>query len=77
MTAPGARLGELLRFKEDEYKYGIGPLALRVTQLLNSSTIDGWIELKGIEIRWDGSRGDERQVWVLQSAIPEARRREQ
>lgn len=65
------KAGDLVRLGEDDYKYGVGPLALRVSRVRDdlSHYYNGeWIWLEGIEIR---SRGDgpARQVLVRASAL--------
>jgi len=73
MSTAVIRLGEQLRFREHEYRYGVGDLLIRVTQIMNDSIIANWIEIKGIEICSNGAQGTERRVWVAQPALGEAR----
>ena len=68
---PPVRVGQVLRLAEEDYRFGIGPLTLRVTGLLHVQELsDGpWLYLRGVTIRWDGSEGEPRQVLVRLAAL--------
>lgn len=70
------RAGDVLALAEDDYRFGLGVLMIRVTALLHLQELpDGpWLYLRGIPIRWDGSEGDPRQVLVRVSALARSRR---
>lgn len=65
------RIGQVLRLAEEDYRFGVGPLTLRVTTLLHVQQVDGepWLYLRGTTIRWDGGDGETRQVLVRMSAL--------
>jgi hypothetical protein len=68
---PPVRIGQVLELTEDDYRFGVGPLTLRVTALLHVQRLaDGpWLYLRGVTIRWDGSDGEVRQVLVRLTAL--------
>jgi len=64
---PLVQVGDVVRIPEAHYLYGSGVLTMRVTDVgadLEKYPRLEWVGLKGVEIRWDGSNGDERQVMV-------------
>ena len=64
-------VGDVLELAEEDYRFGVGPLTLRVTALLHVQQLtDGpWLYLRGIPIRWDGRDGEPRQVLVRLAAL--------
>ncbi len=56
MTA--LKIGDVIEVSDDrDYRFGIGPLFLRVTMLGQQRTADGeWVDLEGLELRRDGSQ---------------------
>lgn len=56
MTA--LRLGDVIEVDDRNYRFGIGPLILRVTMLGDPKrATDGeWLELEGLELRRDGTQ---------------------
>lgn len=68
-------VGELLYLREPDYKFGTGDVTLRVTAVIDGPD-SGWIELRGFEIGWNGSRGTERTIYVSMEALrlPRTRR---
>jgi hypothetical protein len=66
------RIGQVLALAEEDYRFGLGPLRLRVTGLLHVQELaDGpWLYLRGVTVRWDGSEGEARQVLVRMAALP-------
>ncbi|HEU4424283.1 MAG TPA: hypothetical protein VFR67_17280 [Pilimelia sp.] len=69
----------MLELANDDYRFGVGPLTLRVTALMHVQMLaDGpWLYLRGIQIRPDGSDGDSRQVLVRLAALYRLRGLEQ
>jgi hypothetical protein len=64
---PLVRVGQVLRVPEAHYLYGTGELVLRVTTVdpdLARYTGLEWAGVRGVEVRWDGSDGDQRHVMV-------------
>jgi hypothetical protein len=80
-SAPLAEVGQVLHIPEAHYLYGVGTLVLRVTTVDPDLTrYPGleWAGICGVEIRWDGSDGDERTVmvrvaWLKHNTRPAAR----
>ena len=71
MTSPSreplVQVGDVVQLPEAHYLYGSGVLTMRVTAVgadLEKYPSLEWVGLKGTEIRWDGSDGEERQVMV-------------
>jgi hypothetical protein len=52
------RLGDVIEVDDRNYRFGIGPLILRVTMLGDPKrAADGeWLDLEGLELRRDGSQ---------------------
>lgn len=52
------KLGDVIEAGDRDYKYGTGPLILRVTRIGGRQrTADGeWLDLDGLELRSDGSQ---------------------
>ena len=70
--------GDILVIDEADYCYGIGTLTIRVTGIgTPRGQVKGleWLGVAGVEIRWDGTDGDERLVLVRTSALANALRR--
>lgn len=69
---PAAVLGKVLNLSEEDYRFGLGPLTLRVTRVLHWQELaDGpWLYVRGVALRPDGSDGGSRQVLVRLSALP-------
>ena len=65
------RPGEVLRLREEDYMYGLGPLTLRVTAVHHVQRLpDGpWVFLRGVELAWCGRELDERDVLVRAAAL--------
>lgn len=64
---PLVQAGDVVRVPEAHYLYGTGVLTMRVTAVgADLAKYPGleWVGLKGVEIRWDGSDGDEREALV-------------
>lgn len=72
MTTPAPPApGEVLQLGEDDYKFGVGTLTLRVSAALRVERhADGlWLAVRGVEIRWDGTDGKTRDVLVRMTAL--------
>lgn len=56
MTA--LKIGDVIEVSNDgDYRFGVGPLFLRVTMLGRQRTAGGeWLDLEGLELRQDGSQ---------------------
>jgi len=52
------QIGDVIEVNDDrDYRFGIGPLFMRVTMLGQQRTADGeWVDLEGLELRRDGSQ---------------------
>jgi hypothetical protein len=71
MSVVRLRPGQVVTIPEAHYCYGTGPLRLRVTQVEeNPPPGVEWLRVKGVEIRWDGTDGDDRDVLVRVAASP-------
>jgi hypothetical protein len=61
------RIGDVIELPEDSYKYGKGPIKLRVAKIRRDllAVYDSkWVWLEGNEILWDGSE-DRRVISIL------------
>ncbi len=70
--SPRIRVGDIVRAEEPDYRYGTGPLLLRVTAVGGvQHEPDGiWQEVRGRTIGWDGRvEANERYAWVRLAAI--------
>jgi len=68
---PPVNIGAFIERAEADCRYGLGRLRLRVTGV-NEVTLlpEGpWIRLVRVEIRWTGSDGAERSVFVRVAAL--------
>jgi hypothetical protein len=65
------RVGDVLELAEEDYRFGVGPLKIRVTALLHVQDLgDGpWLYLRGVPIGGDGREGEPRQVLVRLAAL--------
>jgi hypothetical protein len=67
-------VGEVIRVPEADYAYGLGELTLRVTHVDPDPHPElEWLRIRGIEIRWDGTDGKNRDVLVRVSALCKSR----
>jgi hypothetical protein len=72
---PPVKVRELICIKEEDYRYGLGTLTLRVTEVPEQLTNPEWVEIKGFEIAWNGERKTERYVTVRVSALRDPKSR--
>ncbi len=51
------KIGQRIDVAENDYKFGVGRLRLRVTELLGELRLDGavWARVRGFEICWNGT----------------------
>jgi hypothetical protein len=68
-------VGELLRLRDVDYRYGSGALVIRVTGVAEVVADPDWIDIRGIEIDWNGNRLGERSVQMSVTALRDPRRR--
>jgi hypothetical protein len=69
---PLVRVGDVIRVPEAHYLYGLGQLAMRVTEVgADLDRFPGleWLRLRGVEIRREGTDGDARDVMVRVAAL--------
>ena len=62
----------MIEIAEEHYLYGTGVLRMRVTAVRSDLVRHPglqWIRLLGVELRWDGSEGSEREVLVRVGAL--------
>ncbi|WP_431726944.1 hypothetical protein [Verrucosispora sp. TAA-831] len=52
------RIGDVIEVDDHDYRYGIGPLIVRVTRIGRRLQVaDGeWLDLEGLELRRDGTQ---------------------
>lgn len=65
-------VGRTLQLGEDDYRFGLGPLTLRVTSIIHLQQLtDGlWLYVRGVQARPDGREGEQRQVLIRVAALP-------
>lgn len=63
--------GDVLKIHEDDYRYGLGELALRITQVGSVQQLaDGeWLTVVGVQLAWNGSDLEVREVLVRLSSL--------
>ncbi len=69
---PRIRVGDIVQAEEPDYRYGRGPLLLRVTAVGgHQREPDGvWQEVRGHQIGWNGRvQANERYAWVRLAAV--------
>jgi hypothetical protein len=71
------RPGDVLKTHEDNYRYGLGELVLRVTAVRNVQQLaDGdWLTVVGVQIGWNDADVGEREVLVRLSSLAPRRGR--
>lgn len=69
------RIGDVIALPENSYKYGRGPIKLRVTKVnreLLAAYESKWVWLTGHEINWDGSENPQPyNILALVAALPD------
>lgn len=69
---PRLKVGDIVRAEEPDHRYGRGTLLLRVTAVgvLQHESDGAWQEVRGQQIRWNGSiDANQRYAWVRLAAI--------
>lgn len=61
--------GVVLTIPEAHYRYGVGPLTLRLTAVTGPAALPGWVRIRGVQIGWRGHDGPTREVDVEMAAI--------
>lgn len=65
--------GDVLRIHENNYRYGVGELVLRVTAVREVQHLDDgdWLTVVGVQRAWNGADLSEREALVrLSSLVP-------
>jgi hypothetical protein len=72
MTSPATPA--TITFRESDYRYGAGPLTIRLERVDRSRPVrlDGedWYLVAGVEIGWNGGELDRREVLVRAHRLP-------
>jgi hypothetical protein len=72
MTSPPTQA--TVTFRESDYRYGAGPLTMRLERIDRSHPVrlDGedWYLVAGVEIGWNGADLDRREVLVRAHRLP-------
>jgi hypothetical protein len=66
------RAGDVVRIPQAHYLCGVGPLIMRVTVVgadIHRFPALEWVRLCGVQLRHDGSDGDQRDVLVRVAAL--------
>ncbi|MBL7259952.1 hypothetical protein [Paractinoplanes lichenicola] len=78
MTIDDRPVGTVWTFAEEDYRYGIGPLRIRLDRVLAGSPLqhdgDLWYEVEGVEMSDQGLVVGPRRVTVRASRLPTIRR---
>jgi hypothetical protein len=65
---------ETVTLRDDDYRYGAGPLTLRLEHVDRGRPLridgDDWYVVIGVEIGWDGDDRDRREVLVRAGRLP-------
>ena len=71
MRRPALAVGDVIHVAEPDYRYGVGDLYLRITQLPpgGSDPDAEWGDVFGVDVRYDGTTGHERRVTVRLAAV--------
>jgi hypothetical protein len=66
---PALRRGQLLRVGEDDYRFGLGVLTLRVLAVLGVRELDDgpWLAVRGVQV-WNGCDGPLREEVLIRVA---------
>ena len=77
MTIDDRPAGTLWTFAEEDYRYGIGPLRLRIERVMSTPVHqdgDLWYEVEGVEVSDQGRVVGPRRATVRASRLPTMRR---
>lgn len=79
MTIDDRPAGTIWTFAEEDYRYGIGPLRLRIDRILAGTPVhqdgDLWYEVEGVEVSDQGRIVGPRRATVRASRLPSVRPR--
>ena len=79
MTIPDQNPGPIWTFAEADYRFGSGPLRIRIERVLASAPVqhDGevWYEIEGVEVSDQGLIIGPRRATVRASRLPAVRKR--
>jgi hypothetical protein len=69
--------GDVLRIHEDDYRFGLGELVLRVTSVRGAQKLDDgdWLTVAGVEVGRNGIDVGEREILVRLSRLAPQRLR--
>ncbi|MCO8270299.1 hypothetical protein M1L60_06785 [Actinoplanes sp. TRM 88003] len=77
MTIDDRPAGTIWTFAEEDYRYGIGPLRLRIERVMSTPVQqdgDLWYEVEGVEVSDQGRVVGPRRATVRASRLPTMRR---
>ncbi|WP_250030102.1 hypothetical protein [Paractinoplanes maris] len=78
MTIDNRSAGTIWTFAEEDYRYGAGPLRLRIDRVLAGAPVhqdnDLWYEVEGVEVSDQGRVVGPRRATVRASRLPTIRR---
>lgn len=65
---------DTITLREDDYRYGAGPLTLRVERVERGRPLsidgDNWYRVIGVQIGWNGADLDRREVLIRAARLP-------
>lgn len=72
---PRLRPGDEITLKDQDYKFGVGPLSIVVEQILERVTLDGeaWVRVRGLCRRAPTDAGAVREIYLRERALPARR----
>jgi hypothetical protein len=66
----------VIRLSEADYRYGVGPLTIRVEHIDEAHPVhqdsETWLRVLGVEISWEGTLRQRRQILVRAAALRRA-----
>jgi hypothetical protein len=64
-SQPRVQPGQTLHLTESQYRFGVGPLTVRVDELIGELRLDDgrWMFVRGTAI-WNGRDGEQRTIYV-------------
>ncbi|MGK5682756.1 hypothetical protein [Actinoplanes sp. URMC 104] len=78
MTIDDRPAGTIWTFAEEDYRYGIGPLRIRISRVLAGAPLqqdgDVWYEVEGVEVSDQGQVIGPRRATIRASRLPTVRR---
>jgi hypothetical protein len=72
---PRLRPGDVVTLKDQDYKFGVGPLSIIVEQILERVMLDAepWVRVRGLCRRASTDAGAVREIYVRERALPARR----